>query len=379
VRDILDEIRQWQESGLTFALATVVDTAQSAPRGLGAAVAVRPDGTVVGSVSGGCVEGAVVESCRQVLAGAAPQLSTYGYTDDEAFAVGPTCGGSITVFVQAVRPDGSLPLDWVHRAVQENRSVAIATLVEGSSASVGASLVVSEDGQWSRKELSPLERAVRDDALGMLAQGLSGMRRYGEAGERLRGDVGVFFEILSPAARMLVFGAVDFAAAVAKIGKFLGYRVTVCDARAVFATAKRFPHADEVVVDRPQRYLADAHVDERTVICVLTHDAKFDVPVIREALRTPAGYIGVMGSRRTHDKRIQRLLAAGSPKWSWLGCVRPSAWTWEGELQRRRRSRSRLRSSGTDGAEAVGRCRIQLGGYMSRASRRRYVVDSVVA
>ena len=145
----------------------------------------------------------------------------------------------------------------------------------------------------------------------MLAQGLTGVRHYGEHGERRLDDLSVFVQSFAPPPRMLVFGAIDFAAAVARAGKFLGYRVTVCDARPIFATNARFPDADEVVVDWPHRYLAQTPIDSRTVICVLTHDPKFDVPVLEVALRTPAGYIGAMGSRRTHDDRLARLREAG--------------------------------------------------------------------
>ncbi|MFL6056562.1 MAG: XdhC family protein, partial [Actinoallomurus sp.] len=159
--------------------------------------------------------------------------------------------------------------------------------------------------------LDRLDDAVDDDARGMLAQGLTGVRRYGPDGERRRDELSVFVHSFAPPPRMLVFGAIDFAAAVVRIGRFLGYHVTVCDARPVFATAKRFPDADDVVVKWPHRFLADTEVDERTAICVLTHDPKFDVPLLEVALRTPAAYIGAMGSRRTHDDRLKRLREAG--------------------------------------------------------------------
>jgi xanthine dehydrogenase accessory factor len=152
---------------------------------------------------------------------------------------------------------------------------------------------------------------VDDDVRGMLAQGLTGIRRYGAQGERRGDELSVFVNSFAPAPRMLVFGAIDFAAAVARVGKFLGYHVTVCDARKVFATTSRFPDADEVVVDWPHRFLGGTDVDARTVICVLTHDPKFDVPLLEVALRTPAGYIGAMGSRRTHDDRLARLREVG--------------------------------------------------------------------
>jgi xanthine dehydrogenase accessory factor len=156
-----------------------------------------------------------------------------------------------------------------------------------------------------------LDAAVDDDARGLLAQGVTGIRRYGADGERLGGELSVFVNSFAPPPRMYVFGAIDFAAAVARVGKFLGYHVTVCDARPVFATKARFPDADAVVVDWPHRFLAGVEVDARTVIAVLTHDPKFDVPVLEVALRTPAGYIGAMGSRRTHEDRLDRLREIG--------------------------------------------------------------------
>ncbi len=310
MRDILTQIRRWQTAGTTFALATVVDTSSSAPRGPGAAVAVHPDGTVLGSVSGGCVEGAVVETCREVLDGAPPTLVTYGYSDDEAFAVGLTCGGTIHVFVQTITPDHAIDTGAIGDAVDDDHPVAVATVVEGSDA-VGTSVVVWPDRVDGTFGIEGLDVAVVDDARGMLAQGTSGRRHYGPEGQRRLDQVGVFVEAFAPRPRMLVFGAIDFASAVARMGRFLGFQVTVCDAREVFATRARFPEADEIVVEWPHRYLASTHVDERTVICVLTHDPKFDVPVLVEALRTDATFIGVMGSRRTHDDRMARLREEG--------------------------------------------------------------------
>ena len=310
MRDILTQIRRWQSAGDTFALATVVDTSSSAPRGPGAAVAVHPDGTVLGSVSGGCVEGAVVETCREVLSGAPPQLVTYGYSDDEAFAVGLTCGGTIHVFVQAIPPDHTIDTGAIGDAVDADAPVAAATIVEGSE-QAGTSVVVWSDRVEGSFGVEGLDVAVVDDARGMLAQGISGRRHYGPGGERRRDDVGVFVEAFAPRPRMLVFGAIDFASAVARMGRFLGFQVTVCDAREVFATRARFPEADEIVVEWPHRYLQATDVDERTVICVLTHDPKFDVPVLVEALRTEAAFIGVMGSRRTHEDRLGRLRDEG--------------------------------------------------------------------
>ena len=314
MRDVLGSLRSWYDTGQPFALATVVGTSKSAPRAPGAAMAVEPGGEVAGSVSGGCVEGAVYDLAQDVLGGEPPVLQTYGYSDSDAFAVGLTCGGSVSVFVQAVSAADHPQVGEVLASIEAEQPVALATVISGLG-DVGARMAVWPDRVSGSLGVEGLDAAVTDDARGMLAQGATGQRHYGPAGERRRDEVTVFVEAYAPPPRMLVFGAIDFAAAVARIGSFLGYRVTVCDARAVFATARRFPDADEVVVEWPHRYLArelgHQQVDERTVICVLTHDPKFDVPLLEVALRTPAWYVGAMGSRNTHEDRLDRLREAG--------------------------------------------------------------------
>jgi xanthine dehydrogenase accessory factor len=352
VRDILSRITKWWEAGETFGLATVVRTYRSAPRDPGAALAVSAvsDHEVVGSVSGGCVEGAVYELSLDVCQTGDAVLETYGVSDDDAFAVGLTCGGIIDIFVERIDRTQFPELGEIAAAVERGEPVAVATVISGPG-KVGARRVIwasdtahsdrahsdrahsdrahsdrahSDRAHSDRAQLegwhvgasgtlgsARLDAAVDDDVRGMLAQGLTGIRRYGEHGERRGDELGIFVNSFAPAPRMLVFGAIDFAAAVARVGKFLGYHVTVCDARKVFATASRFPDADEVVVDWPHRFLAATEVDARTVVCVLTHDPKFDVPLLEVALRTPAGYIGAMGSRRTHDDRLARLREAG--------------------------------------------------------------------
>ena len=312
MRDILDSITQWWDANETFGLATVVQTFSSAPREPGAAMAVSPAGDVVGSVSGGCVEGAVYELATEVTATGQPVLRRYGVSDNDAFAVGLTCGGIIDIFVAPASRERFAALGEIAAAVQTGTPVAVATIIEGPGV-IGSRRIIWE-GERSDGTLGAgdrLDEAVDDDARGMLAQGLTGVRRYGPEGERRRDELAVFVQSFAPAPRMLVFGAIDFAAAMAKAGKFLGYRVTVCDARPVFATASRFPDADEVVTDWPHRYLSRISTDERTVICVLTHDPKFDVPLLEVALRRPAAYIGAMGSRRTHEDRLARLREAG--------------------------------------------------------------------
>jgi xanthine dehydrogenase accessory factor len=312
VRDILDPIITWWDAEETFGLATVVQTFSSAPREPGAAMAVSAGGQAVGSVSGGCVEGAVYELANEVIQSGVPVLQRYGISDDDAFTVGLTCGGIIDIFVEPASRQRFGALGEIAEAVRAGTPVAVATVIEGPG-QVGARRIIWE-GDRAEGTLGAgerLDQAVDDDARGMLAQGVTAVRRYGAQGERRLDDLAVFVQSFAPAPRMLVFGAIDFAAAVARTGKFLGYRVTVCDARPVFATKSRFPDADEVVTDWPHRYLSGITTDDRTVICVLTHDPKFDVPLLEVALRRPAAYIGAMGSRRTHEDRLARLREAG--------------------------------------------------------------------
>jgi xanthine dehydrogenase accessory factor len=280
---------------------------------------VAPDGSVTGSVSGGCVEGAVYELATEVAKTGTPRLERYGVSDDDAFAVGLTCGGVIDVFVESMSQATFPELGAVADDIDEHRPVAIATVVAHPDARwVGRRLVIRPDPNGpvagSLGSARP-DAAIADDARGLLAVGRSEVLKYGPDGQRLGEGMEVFVSSYAPRPRMLVFGAIDFAAALAQQGSFLGYRVTVCDARAVFATPVRFPTADHVVVEWPHRYLAAqaeaGEIDQSTVICVLTHDPKFDVPVLEAALRLGVGYVGAMGSRRTHDDRMNRLRAAG--------------------------------------------------------------------
>jgi xanthine dehydrogenase accessory factor len=320
VREVLPELMAWWEAGDTVAVGTVVATFRSAPRPPGASMLVGPDGTAVGSVSGGCVEGAVYELGESVAASGEPVLQRYGVSDDDAFAVGLTCGGILDVFVERVSRESFPELGDVAADVEAGRPVAVATVVEHPDPTrVGRRMVVRESGVTGSLGSTRADDAVHDDALGVLASGHSAPLTYGPDGERRGEGMRVFVWAFAPAPRMLVFGAIDFAAAVARVGTFLGYRVTVCDARPVFATASRFPDADDVVVEWPHRYLAGQAeaglVDRRTVLCVLTHDPKFDVPLLEVALRLSGdaepAYVGAMGSRRTHDDRLARLREAG--------------------------------------------------------------------
>ena len=346
MKEVIGDIERWRRRGKRVAVARVVGVEGSGPRDPGATMVVNETGEVAGSVSGGCVEGAVVTEALDALASGVVRRRTYGYSDDEAFAVGLTCGGTIHVLVD---PELSPVYEELRQALADERPVALATVVEvdqhqsdgaGSDAPgpdgagagpgggsdvaaetsgaptvrLGATMLVADDGRATGTLGSPeLDAVVQRDAAGWLASGLSATRHYGRRGEARQQEVAVFTEVFAPPPRMLIFGAVDFTAALARVAKILGYRVEVCDARPVFATTARFPMADEVVADRPERYLAavGAGLGPRDAVCVLTHDPKFDVPAIVAALGTGAGYLGAMGSRRTNADRVRRLHEVG--------------------------------------------------------------------
>jgi xanthine dehydrogenase accessory factor len=273
VKDVLDTLQRWLAEGQRVAVATVVKTERSAPREPGSVLAVSERGEVAGSVTGGCVEPAVYDEARAVLEGEPPRLRTYGIADEEAFEVGLPCGGTVHIFIDLAEQD---VVDGIARAVKEEEPIALEVAVSGPR--IGSKRLVSPNGDTRLVETP---------------------------------DEYVFVNTFAPRPNMYVFGAVDHAAAVASVGRFLGYRVTVCDARAKFVTEERFPDVDALVVAWPDEFLRNAPVDERTAICVLTHDHKFDVPLLEVALESPAGYIGAMGSRRTNKERAERLEERG--------------------------------------------------------------------
>ena len=321
--DLFADIDRWRATGHRVAIARVVDVLGSGPRLPGAAMAVNDQGEVAGSVSGGCVEGAVVGAALEVLGGERPAgMVSFGFSDDDAFAVGLTCGGTIRLFLEALPDEG--PgfdlIDQVRRATAAEQPVAMVTVIDPTAdRPAGAKLLVGPDGtvQGSLGN-AELDRVVGRDAVAELEAARSGVRHYGPDGQITPEDldtdaVGVFIESWAPPPQMIIFGAVDFTAALAKVAKVLGYRVTVCDARSTFATRRRFPMADEVIVSWPAALLDERGptLGARDAVCILTHDPKFDVPAVQGALASKVGYIGVMGSRRTHDLRLARLAEVG--------------------------------------------------------------------
>ncbi|KAB7843649.1 XdhC family protein [Streptomyces mobaraensis] len=369
--DLAEELRRWCAEGRDFAVATVASVHGSAPRQPGAALAVDAAGTAIGSVSGGCVEGAVYELCREALETGTARRERFGYSDEDAFAVGLTCGGAIEVLIAPVRaadpwrggyeaalsaaadgepvalvrslsdgepgallvrPDGAFSgtLGGAGAGAEAGLSVsgsvvtgaspglsAAGAAVAGSAlgpvagAAPGAAVAGPVVAGSASAPASVSDRRAADEAAAFLAVGRTGVLTPVADGAYRGRPAELLIESSVPPPRLIVFGAIDFAAALARVGKFLGHHVTVCDARPVFATRARFPDADEIVVDWPHRYLDGQRLDPRTAVCVLTHDEKFDIPLLVRALRLPLAYVGAMGSHRTHHARLARLRAAG--------------------------------------------------------------------
>jgi xanthine dehydrogenase accessory factor len=312
MRDILDQLVDWHRAGVSFAVATVLRTFDSAPRRAGAAMAVSQGGTVVGSVSGGCVESAIVEIAGEVLSTGAPTRTVFGVADEDAFAVGLTCGGTIEVSVVRYSHHMGQLLCHTRQAVQAGQPVSLGMVLTATATELvmfdGHTLVGSTGSDG-------FDRKLRTQMANLLGEGVDALVRVGGPDQACaaQADLDVFVHSFATAPRMIVFGAIDFARALVQVAKLMGYHVTVCDARAVFATRARFPEADAVVVDWPHRYLAHQELDSRAVLCVLTHDAKFDVPLLLHALQLPVAYVGAMGSRRTCAQREQALREAGLP------------------------------------------------------------------
>jgi xanthine dehydrogenase accessory factor len=281
VREVLPELERWRSRGDRIALATVVATRRSAPRPVGSKLIVSEKGELAGSVSGGCVESEVVEAARGVLAGGDPQLLTFGISDDLALTVGLPCGGEIDVWVD--EPDAQLLDELADVARTERRAVFFVDLEDGSQRLV-------PDG----------DNDVADELI------RSGHSKVVELhGRRL------FADVFGPPPRLFVYGAVDTADALCAAAGAIGWRTIVADARGRFATRERLPHADEILIAWPEEALAQVSPDHTTAILVLTHDDKFDLPLLTGALATEAYYIGALGSRRNQERRRERLLEAG--------------------------------------------------------------------
>jgi xanthine dehydrogenase accessory factor len=300
----------WLREGRRVVGATLVERIGSAPLDPGAQMLVDDRNNIEGSVTGGCVEGALIEEAERILSGEAAKVVSYGVSDEEAIGVGLMCGGTVRIFVHEHGGEALAALEAVARARAADEPVAVATLLDGDRA--GAKLAILADrvvGGLGVTEL--LDRSVERDARGQLDEGISRIRRYGVGGEVMGDELAIYIQAFSTPPRMVIFGAIDFSAEMAKVAGEIGYRVTICDAREAFVTSPRFSRAAEVVVDWPDRYLDGQQLSQRDVVLVFTHDVKFDEPALIAALATDAGYVGALGSRRTQERRLERLRDAG--------------------------------------------------------------------
>ncbi len=302
MEDILSRVRGWMEKGEPVALATIVAVERKAPRGPGAAMAVSARGEIAGSLSGGCVEPALVEAASEVIQRGDSRLVSFGISDDQAFGIGLSCGGAIHVLLERVAREEAT-LQALGTAIDAKRAVALVTVLP-AGVRAGARILVFEDGTLSGSTGDDtLDAELAREARTALARGVSERRTVS--------GLDVFVRSFFPPPVLYVIGAVHPAAELAQAGKLLGFTVVVCDPRSPFATPERIPAADEIVREWPDAVLAKRPLGPRDAVCVLTHDLKFDVPAIRTALASPVGYVGAMGSRKTHAKRVERLREEG--------------------------------------------------------------------
>jgi xanthine dehydrogenase accessory factor len=309
MRDVLADVQRWQEAGERVAQATVVSVAGSAPRGIGATLAVSERGEISGSVSGGCVEPAVIEECLSAIRTGRPTLLKFGITEEQNVEqIGLSCGGEIRVFVE--RMAGEV-FERLTQALRESVPAVRATVITAPSEAaslLGETLVFLDSAVTGELQDGTLDAEVRAAGTDVLGSGESQTRSL----PTTRGaEAEIFFAAFPAPATLVIVGAGHISIPLTRIAKVLGYRVIVADAREAFATRERLPEADELLVEWPDEALAHLPLTSATAVAVLTHDDKFDVPALAAAVHSPVGYIGAIGSRGTREQRNRRLREAG--------------------------------------------------------------------
>jgi len=310
MRELLPDLERWQQEGKPVALATVVQKTGPSLRPLGAKLAVTNTEEIAGSVSGGCVEAAVYEEAQQVIQTGQPRLLHYGVSDETAWSVGLSCGGSIEVLVESLAAESVRATDGALRqAIRQEEPVALVTIVGG--APLGGRLLAWPDGRTLGSLGEPeLDRLAASAAL-------ERFRFQDPCRLKLpasQGEVDVYIEVHSPLPRLVVIGAVHIAIPLVNLAKTLGYRILVLDPRSAFNNRQRFPQADELLVGWPAETLQKMRLDETCSLVFLSHDEKIDLPALQVALNSRASYIGALGSRRTHARRVAALLEMGVPE-----------------------------------------------------------------
>jgi xanthine dehydrogenase accessory factor len=318
MRDILPQLDHWLSNDEPIALATVIQTWGSSPRGVGAKMALTPAGEIAGSVSGGCVEGAVFEAGVKVLEAGQPQLLHFGVADETAWEVGLACGGSIEVFVQPLNPG---LYDFSRQTIHDECAFANITVIRGPAEQLGHALVLRDDGGTLGTLGPALDEIALTAARAALEAGESRRLMVSppapspiqEGGGRTRPmpEVEIFFEVLLPPPTLVIVGGVHIAMALVSIAKTLGYRTIVVDPRRWFGSERRFPHADRLIQSWPDKALTEIGLTRSTAVALLTHDPKLDDPGLKVALPSQAFYVGALGSQKTQARRRQRLLDGG--------------------------------------------------------------------
>ncbi len=313
MREVIEAIERWLAEGKRAALATVLRTWGSAPRPAGSKMAVSEAGEMVGSVSAGCVEGAVLEHALEVLRSGRPEKLRFGVSDDTAWEVGLACGGEIEIFVEPLATverstgEGPSPFEVLCRSVLAERPVVRAVVTDGPGDLLGSSIVVGLDGEVVGEVEPGWAEVLRDRARVVLASGVCQVDRVRVREE----EAEVFFDVLSGPPLLVIIGGVHIAVELTRLAKMLGYRVVIVDPRRAFATPERFPEADALVTSWPDEALRQVGLTPTSAVAALSHDPKLDDPALMVALRSPAFYVGALGSRRTQALRRQRLLQAG--------------------------------------------------------------------
>jgi xanthine dehydrogenase accessory factor len=301
----------WLRDGRRVVAGLLVEVEGSSPLDVGASMYVDDQGGIEGSITGGCVEGAVAAAAMEIIeSDGEPQLVTYGISDELAGTVGLMCGGIVHIFIHEIKGDARDAVLLDLEATIEHRPAALVTLIDGEHA--GAKLYVDSGGTTGTLGSGELlDKNARREAQGLLAEGRSSMRDFGTDGASLGSGLRVYASIQAEPPRMVVFGAIDFSSALAPLAKGLGYRVTIADPRSAFLASRRFSAAAETEVGWPDKVLDGVELGPRDAVLIFTHDPKLDVPAVQAALGTGAGYIGALGSRNTTADRNRRLREVG--------------------------------------------------------------------
>ena len=303
--ELKNEIEAWISGGHEIALATVVRTWGSSPRAAGAKMAIRGDGAFVGSVSGGCVEGALIETGLDVLKTSVPQLLHFGVTDETAWEVGLACGGEIDVFVQRIE---NASYTKTIEALRSESSIAITTIVKGPDSLVGQQIFLLDDGAFKSPDTILFEPSTLNEINRLINEGISTVIQ----GTTSDADpVELFVDVITPPSTLVIIGGAHISVALAQVAKHMGYRTVLIDPRQAFAKEERFSDVDARITAWPQDALKELSLTPSTAVAVLTHDPKIDDPALLIALRSSAFYIGALGSRKTQAARRIRLKEGG--------------------------------------------------------------------